>query len=107
TSALGTDLVVRRGDPKKLVSFAPPGQVAFAPPEDGIDGVVYYQGGFRIQAPEVIRRMVYQPVRLVVKKGKLVEISRDSETGIMLDDWFRSHRDPNSYQFAHINLGLD
>jgi len=24
-----------------------------------------------------------------------------------LDRWFRSQEDPNSYQFAHINLGLD
>jgi leucyl aminopeptidase (aminopeptidase T) len=107
TSSLGTDLLVQRGDPEERLSYAPAGQVAFAPPDDGVDGVVYYQGGFRIQYPEVIRRMVYQPTRMEVENGKLVEIARDAEIGIMLDDWFRSHDDPNSYQFAHINLGLD
>lgn len=107
TSSLGTDLTIQRGDSKKLLSYAPPGQVAFAPPTDGIEGVIYYQGGFRMQAPDVVRRMVYQPVRMVVKRGKLVEIARDTDAGIVLDDWFRSHKDPNSYQFAHVNLGLD
>lgn len=107
TSSIGTDLVVQRGDPAEHVSYAPAGQAAFAPPDDGVDGVIYYQGGFRIQFPNVIRQMVYEPIRMEVSKGKLVNIARDTEIGIMLDDWFRSHNDPNSYQFAHMNLGLD
>lgn len=107
TSSLGTDLLVQRGDPSEHVSYAPAGQAAFAPPTDGVDGVIYYQGGFRIQLPDVIRRMVYEPVRMEVSKGKLVDIARDTPDGIMLHDWFKSHKDPNSYQFAHMNLGLD
>lgn len=107
TSSLGTDLVVRRGDPAQNLSWCPPGQAAFGPPDDGVDGVIYYQGGFRIQFPYVIRRMVYEPVRIEIQKGRIVDIARDTADGIMLDDWFRSHNDPNSYQFAHINLGLD
>lgn len=107
TSSLGTDLVVQRGDTAELVTFAPAGQVAFGPPTDGVDGVIYYQGGFRIQFPDVIRRMVFEPVRIEISMGKIVDIARDTGDGIMLHDWFRSHNDPNSYQFAHINLGLD
>lgn len=106
-SSLGTDLLVQRGDPAVNISWCPPGQAAFGPPEDGADGVIHYQGGFRTQFPHVITGMVYEPVRMEISKGKIVEIARDTADGIMLDDWFRSHNDPNSYQFAHMNLGLD
>jgi leucyl aminopeptidase (aminopeptidase T) len=107
TSDLGTDLTVERGDPSARITFAPAGQVAFAPPEGSANGVIQYVGGFRMQAPALQKRRVYEPVRMEVENGRLVSISRDTETGIMLDEWFRSHRDPTSYQFAHINLGLD
>lgn len=109
TSDLGTDFTVARGDPKERPSYTGSinGQVAFPPPEDSANGVIYYVGGFLIQAPTHQTRMVYEPVRMEFEKGRLVEIDRDSEAGMMLDDWFRTHDDPNSYQFAHINLGLD
>lgn len=107
TSHLGTNLIVERGDPATHPSYAPAGQVAFAPPGDGVNGVILYQGGFRIQAPETRARMVYQPIRMTVEKGKLLDIATDSDAGAMLNDWFRSQHDTNAYQFAHINLGLD
>jgi leucyl aminopeptidase (aminopeptidase T) len=107
TSELGTDFSLARGDAQERPSYAPSGQVAFAPPEDSSNGVIQYVGGFRIQAPTMQKRMVYEPVRMEVEQGKLVKIARNTEVGIMLDDWFRSHNDANSYQFAHINLGLD
>ena len=107
TSDLGTDLIVERGDPDERPSFNLPGQAAFAPPPESANGVLYFQGGIRVQAPHVIKRMVYEPISIEIEKGKIVSIARDTESGIMLDDWFRSHNDPNSYHFAHINLGLD
>jgi len=104
TSELGTDLTVARGD---RPSFAPQGQVCFFPPDDSVNGLVYFVGGFRTVAPTVLKRMVYHPVRMEIENGKLVKIERSSEAGVMLDDWFRGVDDPNVYQFAHINLGLD
>lgn len=107
TSSLGTDLVVQRGDPDQHLLVAASGFVAFAPPDDGADGVIYYQGGFRIQFPAVIKKMVYQPIRMEVQKGTVVDIARDSEAGIVLDDWLRSHHDANSYHFAEVGFGFD
>jgi leucyl aminopeptidase (aminopeptidase T) len=109
TSDLGTDFTVARGDPKERPSFPGdiPGQVGFPPPEDSATGVVYYVGGFLTQAPTHQTRMVYEPVRMEFEKGKLVKIHRDNEVAIMLDEWFKAQNDPNAYQFAHLNLGLD
>jgi leucyl aminopeptidase (aminopeptidase T) len=109
TSDLGTDFTVARGDPKERPSFrgSGHGQVAFPPPEDSAHGVIYYVGGLLTQFPTHQTRMVYEPVQMEFEAGKLVKVHRDTETGIMLDEWFRAQNDPNSYQFAHINLGLD
>lgn len=109
TSDLGTDLTLARGDPKKRLSYThyPPGQVAISPPEDSVNGVIYFVGGLRIQFPVTQKRMVYEPVKLEFEKGKLVKIHRDNEVGIMLDEWFKALNDPNTYQFSHINLGFD
>lgn len=107
TSQLGTNLTVERGDPQTLLSFCPPGQAAFAPPADGVEGTLFFVGGIRIQTPVLQKFLVHEPVRMDITKGKVVKIHRDNASSVRLDDWFRSHADPNSYQFAHINLGLD
>lgn len=107
TSSLGTDLTVQRGNPAELPSFCPPGQAAFAPPENGVDGLLHFVGGVRIQTPVLRKHMVYEPVRITIEGGKITSISRETASGFMLAEWFQSHHDPNSYQFAHINLGLD
>jgi leucyl aminopeptidase (aminopeptidase T) len=109
TSDLGMDLSLARGDPKERLSYThyPPGQVAISPPESEVNGTIYFKGALRIQFPITRRRMVYEPVRIEVEDGKVVEVSRETEVGIMLDDWFKSLGDPNTYQFSHINLGCD
>lgn len=110
TSDLGTDLSFARGDPKERLSYThfPPSQVAISPPEESINGVVYFVGSFRIEFPIPHKtRMVYEPVEMEFEKGRLVNVHRDNEVGILLDEWFKSHNDPNSYQFSHINVGLD
>lgn len=109
TSDLGTDFAVARGDPRERPSYTGSscGQVAFPPPEDSANGVIYYIGGFLTQFPTHQTRMVYEPVKMEFAEGKLVKVHRNTEAGIMLDEWFRAQNDPNSYQFAHINLGMD
>ncbi len=103
----GAELEVRRGDPETRPAFFPQGQAAFSPPEDGVNGTIAYRGGIRVQGPTLIKQMVYQPVHLEVNAGKLVRISRETETGVFLDDWLRSMNHPGAYQFAHINFGVD
>lgn len=109
TSDLGTDLTLARGDANVRLSYLhyPPSQVAISPPEDKVDGVIHFVGGFRIQYPTVHTRMVYEPVKMEIKKGMLVKIHRDNEVGILLDEWFKAQKDANAYQFAHINIGFD
>jgi leucyl aminopeptidase (aminopeptidase T) len=107
TSSLGTDLAIQRGHPRERPSFCPPGQAAFAPPDDGVDGILCFVGGVRVQAPRLRTHMVYEPVRVEIARGKIVAIHRENASAVMLDEWFRSHRDPGAYHFAHVNLGLD
>ena len=105
TSSLGTDLVMDRGT---RPSFAPwMGQVNFWPPQKSATGRVMFVGAVRTCAPTVLTKMIYKPVEMKVEEGRIVEISRATEDGVMLDDWFRSVDDPSAYQLAHVNLGLD
>lgn len=108
TSALGTDLRVQRGNPSELPSYTTDifGQVAFATPEQGVDGVVQFTGPVRIQAPTPETFMVRLPVRMEFKAGRLVSIDRSTSEGAYLDDWFRSFDHPAAMEFAHINIGL-
>ncbi len=103
----GTDLKVLRGDPADRPIFRPQGQVAFSPPEDSVDGVMFYKGACRVQGPTLIKQMVYQPVRIEWNRGKITSIIRDTAFGAFLDDWLRSIRHPDAYQFAHMNFGVD
>lgn len=109
TTPLGTDLRVPRGDPKTLISFPSPhfGQVAFAPPPGTADGVVMFQGAVRIQAPDPQTFHVYEPFRLVLREGRIVEIDRANGWAHFLAYWFESFNTPEAYQLAHINVGLD
>ena len=105
TSSLGTDLVMDRGTGP---SFAPwMGQVNFWPPQKSATGRVMFVGAVRTCAPTVLTKMIYKPVEMKVEEGRIVEISRATADGVMLDDWFRSVGDPSAYQLAHVNLGLD
>jgi 2,5-dihydroxypyridine 5,6-dioxygenase len=104
TSGLGTDLTVTRGN---RPSVAPMGEVAFFPPEEGSNGLIRFIGGVQSIGPTVFTRMIYAPVNLKIERGRIVDVSGDTPDAPMLDMWFRSIRDPNIYQFAHVNLGVD
>jgi len=40
-------------------------------------------------------------------RGRIVHISRDTEQGAFLSDWFRSWEDPAVYYIDHLNVGVD
>ncbi|OFV83160.1 MAG: hypothetical protein A2W26_07650 [Acidobacteria bacterium RBG_16_64_8] len=109
TTPLGTELRVPRGDPRTLVSFpsAHFGQVAFAPPPGTAEGVVMFQGAVRVQAPDPQTFHVYEPFRIELREGRIVEIDRVHGWAHFLADWFASFGSPEAYQLAHINVGLD
>jgi hypothetical protein len=109
TTQLGTDLRVPRGDPQVLVSFPSPhyGQVAFAPPTGTAEGVLVFQGAVRIQAPHPQTFHVFEPFRVEIRQGRIVEIERRHGWAYYLADWFQSFDNPHAYQFAHLNIGLD
>jgi leucyl aminopeptidase (aminopeptidase T) len=104
SSDLGTDLTVPRGT---RPSTAPQGEVAFFPPENGANGLIRFIGVVQSIGPVVFTKQIYAPVDLRIVDGRIVEISGDSPDSPMLEMWFRSIRDPNIYQLAHVNLGVD
>jgi hypothetical protein len=109
TTREGTDYHVKRGDPTEFPAFTVPpmnGQVAFAPPDESVEGVIQCVGALRIQAPLPERFHVRQPLRMELKAGRVTKIDRGTPEGAYLDDWFRSFGRPDAYNFAHVNLGL-
>ena len=120
TSPLGTDLTVERGDIDEYRSLwqgggvvnrgehrdVLGGWVALTVPESGVNGIVYFVGGYDI-VRGIQHQIVDEPVIMEIEKGRLRKISGRDAQAILLDGWFRSWGDPNSYRFAHINLGLD
>jgi hypothetical protein len=109
-SDLGTDIALERGDPEKIIAYAPAGQVAIAAPPESVNGTMMFVGAHRSRSPgpEVgHRRMMQWPVRIEFEKGYITEIARDNPDGEFLDDWFRRWDDAEVYRFSHINLGLD
>jgi hypothetical protein len=108
TTAEGTDFTVKRGDPAEFPSYSSNlyGQVAFAPPERSVDGVISCVGALRIQAPKAERFHVRLPLRIELKDGRITSIDRSTPEGAYLDDWFHSFGREDSLDFAHVNLGL-
>lgn len=104
TSSLGTDFQVKRGD---RPSTAAEGEVAFFPPDDSANGSIWFVGGIQSIGPTILTKIIYVPVRIQVKSGRISDISRDTPDGLMLGTWFKSVRDPLIYQIAHVNLCLD
>lgn len=109
-SDLGTDLTLERGDPGKVLAYAPAGQVAIAAPPESVNGTMMFVGGHRTRMPGPDvghRRMVYDPVRIEFENGYITDIAQDNADGRFLHHWFHSWKDQEVNRFAHINLGLD
>src|SRR5262249_1252035 len=104
SSMLGSDLTVQRGT---RPSVAPQGEVAFFPPDDGADGLIRFVGVIQSIGPVVFTKAIYAPLDLRLVSGRIVEVLGNTPDAPMLDMWFRSVRDPNIYQLAHVNLGVD
>ena len=68
-----------------------------------------FQGSYvtRCPGPHGHSGLVHKPVHIEIDRGRIVSISRDTEQGIFLDDWFSSWEDPAVYYIDHFNIGVE
>ena len=125
TSSLGTQLIMERGDPLTQLMNNREGQVNYSPlslqsrlaiakrehppTHEVMNGTIMFQGAYSTfcPGPGSLEDVVREPVRIEIYRGRIVSISRDTEQGIFLDDWFRSWEDPAVYYIDHFNIGTD
>ncbi len=115
SSDLGTDFTVKRGDRPvhwqdgRVIN---PGDwdslavvvAAFAPPETEAEGVIMLNGPIYL-GPN-LNFHVDNPVRFIVKKGRIVEITGGKEAKI-INHYFDDFGDPNAKVIAHTGFGMD
>ena len=125
TSRLGTHLVIERGDPQRQLMYSPVGQANYSPLSldsrmaiargehpptyEVVQGTLMLRGAYRSRCPgpEGLGSLVHKPVRMEIDRGRIVHISRDTEHGVFLSEWFRSWEDPTVYYIDHLNVGVD
>lgn len=121
TSALGTDMKWRRGDPNKLLMLRHGGDcdrpgrigslnggIAYSADPGSANGVFYLNGGVEpVDSVGTRPWMIEDPVRVEVEGGRIVQIDTGTREGRRVSEWFRSFNDPAMYEFVHTNLGLD
>ncbi len=121
TSALGTDMEWRRGDPNKLLMLRHGGDcdrpgrigslnggIAYSADPGSANGVFYLNGGVEpIDSLGTRPWMIEDPVRVEVVGGRIVQIATSTREGQRVSEWFRSFNDSAMYEFVHTNLGLD
>ena len=125
TSRLGTHLTMERGDPQKQLMLNIPGQTNYSPlgvesrmaiakgehppTHEVVSGTLMLQGAYRTlcPGPEGHASLVREPVHMEIDRGRIVYISRETDHGIFLSDWFRSWEDPAVYYIDHFNIGVD
>ena len=125
TSRVGTHLIMERGDPQKQLMNNPAGHVNYSPlsiesrmaiakgehppTHEVVQGTLMFKGAYVTRCPGPIGHssMVHEPVHIDIDRGRIVHISRDTEHGAFLSDWFHSWQDPAVYYIDHLNIGVD
>ncbi|MGD0550111.1 MAG: hypothetical protein ABSA81_06145 [Candidatus Bathyarchaeia archaeon] len=79
--------------------------IAVAPIEDQADGTIVVNRGDTIYM-HPHRRICETPVRIAVRKGKIVSITGGTEA-MLMQQWLSSFNDPNSYVIGHTGFGGD
>lgn len=92
--------VVESGDWDSLAVVV----AAFAPPETEAEGVIMLNGP--IYLTPRLNFHVETPVRIVVEKGRIVEITGGKEAGI-INRYFEDFGDSNAKVIAHTGFGMD
>ncbi len=81
------------------------GQIGWAPLEESINGTIVYDGSFS-GGGEADLGILTEPIKLTVKKGRIVDI-QGGEQAKKMSDWLKKLNDPNMYNLAHICYGFN
>jgi 2,5-dihydroxypyridine 5,6-dioxygenase len=81
------------------------GQIAWAPIEKTINGIIVFDGSFYGGAPADLPRL-FEPITFHVQQGVCVEITGGEEAKLV-NGWMKSLNDPNMYHEAHICYGIN
>ncbi|GAB4118207.1 MAG: aminopeptidase [Candidatus Caldatribacteriota bacterium] len=82
-------------------SHMTPGQIAWSPKFETINGDIVFDGS--IVPP--IKGILREPVRLIIKNGEITKIEGGKEA-IEYDKWLKSFNHPQMLKLAHISYGL-
>jgi len=113
TNPAGTDLTFENGDrpvTNELGADTPgphflPGNIAWAPLEETINGTIVFDGTFS-GGGEADIGLLKNPITLKVEKGRIVEISGGEEAEIM-QNWLNKLDDDRMYYLAHATYGVN
>jgi len=81
------------------------GQMGWAPIEESINGTIVFDGSFS-GGGEADLGILKEPVKLIVKEGKIAEIQGGREAEIV-KKWLKKLGDPNMYCAAHVCYGFN
>jgi 2,5-dihydroxypyridine 5,6-dioxygenase len=115
TSRAGTDLTYRLGRYPVLTQYGytdepgrwdnlPGGFLYTGGDDDGVDGIVVIGPGDLIFP---FKRYVGNAIRLVIERGRVVEIEGDHVDAEMLRTYMARWNDPRAYAVSHIGWGMD
>jgi 2,5-dihydroxypyridine 5,6-dioxygenase len=79
------------------------GQVAWAPLEETINGVLVFDGS--VWPPEEIG-LLRTPIRMEIEKGTVKTVSGGAEAQLF-ERWLGSFNDANMFKIAHLSYGLN
>lgn len=78
-----------------------PGQIAWTPVVESINGVMVADGSF---SPPIGK--LENPIRLTIEKGQIVKFEGDGSDAHTMESWFASFGHKGMYQCAHISYGF-
>ena len=114
TTPAGTDVRFENDPQRPVISelwchtpgaHFPLGQIAWAPIEKSINGVIVFDGSFYAGGPADLPSLS-EPIAFHVKEGVCVEITGGEEAKIARQ-WLESLGDPGMYHEAHICYGFN
>jgi leucyl aminopeptidase (aminopeptidase T) len=81
------------------------GQIGWAPIEETINGTIVFDGSFS-GGGEADLGVLKEPIKLIVKKGKIEDIQGGREADFV-KKWLKKLDDPNMYCAAHVCYGFN
>jgi leucyl aminopeptidase (aminopeptidase T) len=81
------------------------GQIGWAPLEESINGTIVFDGSFS-GGGEADLGILSQPIELVIKEGRIVDIKGQDDAKKM-DAWLTKLRDENMKNLAHVCYGFN